>query len=78
MALDRKDIRAKLDPDAHAALMVLCEVERLDLGEFIERELLKVIWDRVHGATVIAQRTTRLGISGSRREPAGKPGSARE
>ena len=68
MALDRKDVRAKLDPDMHAALTVLCEVDQLDIGEFIERELVRVIKDRVHVATVIAERTARLGISGKNRE----------
>ena len=27
MSLDRKDIRAKLDPDLHAALHVLCDIK---------------------------------------------------
>lgn len=68
MALDRKDVRAKLDPDMHAALSVLCEVDQPDIGEFIERELVRVIKARVHVATVIAERTARLGISGKNRE----------
>jgi hypothetical protein len=74
MALERKDIRAKLDPDMHAALCVLCDVEGCDLGEFIERELVRVITKRVHAATVIAERTTRLGISGNGRELPGVAG----
>lgn len=74
MALERKDIRAKLDPDMHAALAILCEVDALDIGEFVERELVRVIRERVHAATVIAQRTERLGISGSSRESQGTAG----
>jgi len=77
MSLERKDIRAKLDPDAHAALQVLCEVDQLDIGEFIERELVRVIYERVHAATVIAERTARLGITGNRRESEGTPGKSR-
>ena len=68
MGLERKDVRAKLDPDIHAALSVLCDVDQLDIGEFIERELVRVVKERVHAATVIAERTARLGISGKSRE----------
>lgn len=67
MALDRKDIRAKLDQDVHAALLVLAEIDQVDIGEFVERELVLVIKRRVHEATVIAERTARLGISGKSR-----------
>ncbi len=74
MALERKDIRAKIDPDLHAALTVLCEVDGLDIGEFVEREVVRVIRERVHAATLIAERTARLGISGSGRERPGTHG----
>lgn len=77
MALERKDIRAKLDPDLHAALAVLCEVDQLDIGEFVERELVRVIKERVHAATLIAERTARLGISGINRESRGTAGADR-
>lgn len=75
MALERKDIRAKLDPDMHTALTVLCDVDGCDLGEFIERELVRVIVRRCHAASLIAERTQRLGISG---KPSGMAGSDRE
>lgn len=68
MALDRKDVRAKLDPDWHSALTVLAEIDGVDLGEFIERELIRVITRRVHDAKIVAERTSRLGIAGSGRE----------
>lgn len=75
MSLERKDIRAKLDPDLHQALTVLCEVDDCDLGEFIEREIVRVILKRVHGASLIAERTAHLGINGSAREKPGTSGS---
>lgn len=78
MSLERKDIRAKLDPDLHAALTVLCEVDGLDIGEFVEAVVCRVIRDRVHAATVIADRTARLGITGNRRESPGMSGNGRE
>jgi hypothetical protein len=78
MSLDRKDIRAKLSPDMHAALTVLAEVDRLDLGEWIERELCRVIVDRVHAATVIATACAAKGIAGNRREEPGARGTTRD
>lgn len=78
MSLERKDVRAKLPPDIHAALTVLCEVSGMDIGEFVERELCRVVRDRVHAASVIADRTARLGITGSGRESAGVAGNRRE
>jgi hypothetical protein len=78
MALERKDIRAKLDADMHAQLKAICEVEDVDMGDFIERELLPVIKKRVHDAMVLAGKLQRSGITGSAHRPAGKPGTARE
>lgn len=75
MALERKDIRAKLDPDMHADLVDLCEVEGIELGEFVEREVIAAIERRVHAATLIVERRARRGKSGNRREsiPEGAP-----
>lgn len=78
MTLERKDIRAKLTPDMHAALAVLAEVDRLDVGEWIERELCRVIVDRVHAANVISRACASKGITGNRREEPGISGSGRE
>lgn len=68
MALDRKDIRAKLDPDLHAALKAMCELDDIDMGEWIEAQLVPVIKKRIHDATVLASQLQRLGITGSGRE----------
>jgi hypothetical protein len=65
MSLERKDIRAKLDPDVHGALAVLAEVDQCDIGEWIERELVAVIKRRVHDAKIVATRVARLGITGN-------------
>ena len=37
MSLERKDVRAKLHPDMHAAMQVLADTDRMDDGEWIER-----------------------------------------
>lgn len=75
MSLDRKDIRAKLDPEVHEALLAICEADRVDLGEFIEMEIERVVLKRVHDAQRIAGRTAHLGIAG---KPSGKSGKAKE
>ncbi len=74
MSLERKDIRAKLDPDMHRALTVIADAEHADIGEFVERVLIQVIRDRVHAATVIAEETQHLGILGKQRELPGIAG----
>lgn len=68
MSLERKDIRAKLDPDIHEALCAICEADDIDLGAFIEREIERLVRKRVHDAQTIAARIPRLGKSGSNRE----------
>ena len=65
MSLERKDIRAKLDPDMHAKLKAICDTDEIDMGEFIEAVLVPVIEKRVHDAIVLAQALQRAGINGS-------------
>lgn len=73
MALERKDIRAKLDDDMHAALKAICDIDGVDMGVFIEQLLVPVIQKRVHDAMVLAEKLQRLGMSGSGR---GRPGTS--
>lgn len=78
MSLERKDIRAKLDPDKHAQLRAICEIDGVDMGDWIESVLLPVIERRVHDAIELAARLQRLGISGSGKPLPGTSGSGRE
>lgn len=71
MALERKDIRAKLDPELHAALKAMCDLDGVDMGEWIEAQLVPVIKKRIHDATVLAAEFQRLGITGNGREKSG-------
>jgi hypothetical protein len=64
MAIERKDLRIKLDADDHAGLTLLAECEDSDLAELAERILVRVIRRRVHGAIVLADKAKRLGIAG--------------
>ena len=74
MALERKDVRFKLTPDMHQALTVLAEIAQVDIGEFVELIVQREVIRRVHEASVIADRTSRLGITGISRESQGVTG----
>lgn len=78
MSLERKDVRFKLAPDMHTALTVLAETAQVDIGEFCEMVIQREVVRRVHEASLIHERTARLGISGIRRESPGTSGQARE
>ena len=74
MALDRKDVRFKLTPDMHQALTVLAEIAQVDIGEFVELIVQREVVRRVHEATLVAERTARLGITGISRDSQGVTG----
>jgi len=71
MALERKDVRAKLDPDDLERLKVLCDFDGLDIGEWVEQLILREIEDRLAAARKASSLTARL-------ERAGKNGKTRE
>ncbi len=68
MALERKDVRAKLDADLHAAMKAVAEADGMDDGEWIESVLVPEIKRRVHAAKLIAERVERWGKTGKARE----------
>ena len=74
MSIERKDVRFKIAPDMHQALTVLAEIAQVDIGEFCEQIVQREVVRRVHDATVIAERTSRLGINGISRESPGTTG----
>ena len=76
MSLERKDIRAKLDPDTHAQLKAICDVDGVDMGDFIEACVLPVVQKRVHDAMVLTDALQRQGITGNNRESPGVAGNA--
>lgn len=77
MSLDRKDIRAKLDPEWHEALIKICARDGIDVGEFIEREIERVLSERIHGWILDSQVIEGLGITGKLREKPGTTGKGR-
>lgn len=74
MSIERKDVRFKMDHEVHQALTVLAEIAQVDIGEFVELVVQREVVRRVHDATVIADRTARLGINGIGRESPGTTG----
>jgi hypothetical protein len=68
MSLERKDVRAKLDPAWHGALSAVAEADGKDIGEWVEAVIVRELQRRVSEATVIAEAVSRLGISGNVRE----------
>ncbi len=69
MSLERPDVKFRLDPEYHSALKTICDADGVTLAEFVERHMVAAIRERVHAATLIAQRTAGLGISGNGRDP---------
>lgn len=78
MALDRKDVRAKLDPEAHKALREVCEVEGVSIGDWVEELILRELRHVVRKSNLIADRTRGLGIIGNRRDSQGRSGRGGE
>jgi antitoxin component of RelBE/YafQ-DinJ toxin-antitoxin module len=68
MSLERVDVRAKLDPDVHEALVAICDARGLTLGEFIETLLVPEIKRVVHEATVITDKLRISGTNGKNRD----------
>lgn len=73
MSLEKKDVRMKLHPDMHAQLIVLADVARMEIGEFVESILVSEISRRVHEASLINSKLGRLGLTGNGRDRRGKP-----
>lgn len=66
MALEKKHLCLKLEPDVHAGLTLLAQAETHgDMSEWAERVLVRAIRRRIHVCTLIANRAEKLGITGN-------------
>lgn len=74
MSLDRKDLRVYLSTEAHAALIALADVDRVEPYKMCEQIIEQYLRDRIHAATVIAHHP---GVAGLARIQAVSPGSSR-
>ena len=84
MSLDRKDLRVYFGPELHAALVQLAELDRMEPSKLCEQVLEAYVIERVHAATLIAQKVDVAGLTrlrpvspGSARMTPDLPGSAR-
>lgn len=68
MSLERKDVRAKLDADAHAALDEICEQLGTTHADWIESVIAPVLRQKIRETLELAQRFQRRGITGRDRE----------
>jgi hypothetical protein len=64
MSEPRKDIRAKLDPDLHAALCALADAEGVDIAVFVEREVVRAVIEKVRLVTLASTALQRSGLAG--------------
>lgn len=68
MSLERKDVRAKLDPELHSALDEICEQLGTTHADWIESVIAPVLRQKVDDTLELANRFLRRGITGKSRE----------
>lgn len=80
MALERKDVRAKLDAEDLDRLKAVCDFDEKDIGEWVEQLILREI-DRRYAAarkeSSLVDRLESLGKTGKSRESSVDPGNTR-
>jgi len=74
MSLERKDVRFKLNADTHTQLKAICDLEEIEISDFVEAVLVPVIAKRVHDAIALTDRLQRAGVSGNPRSIRGVAG----
>ena len=72
MALPRLDIRAKLDPEWHDALIRVAKRDGLDLGELVEKMIVKALRKRLHDYRLDQEHFGDLPQAGQKQAPPGK------
>lgn len=68
MSLERKDIRAKLDGSAHAAVVAICRVRGVEISEYVETLILADVAKVAHEAIELADELRAQGFSGTTRD----------
>ena len=63
MALDKKDVRTWLSPEAHAVLQALADLHQQSEGQFASQVLEEALLGKVHAARVFVDRVVRFGQS---------------
>lgn len=76
MALEKKDVRTWLSPEAHAVLQALSELyDAKSDGDYASQVLEEALLGKVHAARILVERMQRFGKSRSLPEI---PGIARK
>jgi len=73
MSLDRKDLRVYFQPEVHAALIAMADIDRMQPAELCEMIIEQYVVDRVHAANVLAQRADVAGLARIRAVSPGSP-----
>lgn len=74
MALDRPDVKVRLDQDKHDALKVFARLEGLTITEYCERVVTADLAKRIADTNLAHAELLRLGIFGKSRESSGGGG----
>lgn len=74
MSLERKDVRFKLDAEWHA---VLTSAAKGDIGEWVERLVMRELKQQVDDALSLADAAERAGVAGNFRDSRGTKGTDR-
>ena len=69
MSLERKDVRAKLDPELNTALKIFADLDGVTEAQFIEDLVVPALRRRISDAKIAAERLAGAGIIGKNREP---------
>lgn len=68
MALDLKDLRAKITPEAHCVLNAYADAHHMDVSELVRSIISAWANEQIHAATVMNKALQREGIVGKVRE----------
>lgn len=73
MSLDRKDLRVYFKCEVHRALVAIADIDGCLPAELCERIIEQFVVDRVHAATVLAERADVAGLTRIRPVSPGQP-----
>lgn len=68
MGLPRRDVRAKVDDDVHRDLVACCNLDGVDIAEYIEKLIVRDVKKRIGDAIELVKRAQRSGQTETRRE----------
>lgn len=71
MSVERKDVRAKLDDDMHAALNAICDARGITQAEWIESVIVPVLRQQIADVNDLYSRFQRAGLTGNSRDSSG-------